>query len=171
VIRRVAILCPGPSLSSFDGPGGYDLVIGVNRAAVAFRCDVWAACDWQLIDRERRQVIGTPLLFTNVASAMWLRKRNPWPATVDEFEWYLGGDGLALPGTSFSALAAVWYAVAKGAHIVNVFGAGLSGKLDFDGTAAGETRTDARWERERCLWEELTDLLSRRGVVVERVIK
>ena len=169
MIRRVAILCPGPSLSHFDGSDGYDLVVGINRAAIAFRCDVWCAADYQLIERERRNIIGTPVLFTNFASATRLRKRSPWPATVDEFEWYLGGDGLALPGTSFSAIAAVWYAMAKGARIVNVFGASLAGKLDFDGTAAGETRTDARWERERELWETASRVLRLRGAILDRV--
>jgi hypothetical protein len=170
VTKRVAILCPGPSLSGFTDPGEYDLLVGVNRAATVIRCDVWCACDWQLVQRERRNIIGRPRLFTNSASARRLHGRDPWLTEVEEFEWLLGGDGLPLAGTTFSAIAAVWYAVARGAKRVDVFGADMNGRLDFDGVAAGETRTETRWERERALWREAAATLMGRGVELERVI-
>lgn len=169
MIRSATILCPGPSLAMVSNPATSDLLIGVNRAATRFRCDVWAVGDWPLIRNERRNVIGTPRLFTSSASATWLQGGGPWPAEVEEWEWFLGGDGLPVSATSYSSLAAVWYAVARGAKTISVYGADMAGTLDFDDVAGGENRTETRWDRERRFWGEMIEQTQRCGVTVARM--
>lgn len=70
----IRILAPGPSLSGY-APGDFDgLIIGVNRAAVAFACDVWVCLDWTSASGQAgvlaigRDVIGSPMLATTRAS-------------------------------------------------------------------------------------------------------
>jgi hypothetical protein len=164
-----AVLCPGPSLLRYQGD--YELVIGVNRAATAFHCDVWVACDWSLVQRVRDEIKGNPILFTNSMSARRIARDGPmWPRRVERFEELNDADGDPISPTSFSSLAAVWYAVANGATTIRVYGADMSGKLDFDKVLAGETRTDARWERERELWQAMTEKLAKKNIVVARSI-
>jgi hypothetical protein len=164
-----AVLCPGPSLTRFTGD--YELVVGVNRAATAYRTDVWCACDWQVIQRERDVVIGIPLLFTNSPSARYLwRHQSPWPRRVERFEDFKDGDGVPIAPTSFSSLAAVWYAVAKGATTIRVYGADMEGVKDFDDALAGENRSETRWQVERRLWGQMTEQLKGRGILVARAV-
>ena len=49
VVMRAAVLSPGPSLSLYPGRSGYDLVVTVNRSAIAHPSDAWAASDWPVI--------------------------------------------------------------------------------------------------------------------------
>jgi hypothetical protein len=164
-----AVLCPGPSLARYQGD--YELVVGVNRAATAYCVDTWCACDWQLILREWDDVKGVPLLFTNSPSARYLSRHDfKWPRRVERFEDFKDGDGVPLAPTSFSSLAAVWYAVAKGATTIRVYGADMEGTKDFDNVAAGETRTETRWQHERKLWAGMTEQLKERGIVVARAL-
>jgi hypothetical protein len=150
-----AILCPGPSLahaSAFEG----ELRIGVNRAVTAHKCDVWACCDYQCFFKVRDEVIGWPILLTNAESA----KRVRWTEVIT-FE------SLQLKPETFSAIAAVWYAVDKGAKVINVYGCDLEGEADWDGVKAGETRTKVRWEHERAVWASTWGCLKTQGISLE----
>jgi hypothetical protein len=62
---KAALLCPGPSLvQTFDDDfAGWR--VGVNRAALAFKCDWWAALDHGPIEREK--IGGIPLITTLAA--------------------------------------------------------------------------------------------------------
>jgi hypothetical protein len=170
---RIAILCPGPSLSHFDGPDDYAEIIGVNRAATAFRCSIWACGDYPLWLQAREAVIGTPLLFTAAASASWLRDNLYLKADAPlvEFESLYDGDEHTLQWPLFTATAALWYAAAKGARLIRTFGADWAGTGDWDHVQAGNNRTEDRWKLEAATWGRIVNVLAGRGVTVERVKK
>lgn len=60
----VALLCPGPSLARTFDDDFAGIRVGVNRAAVGFRCDLWAALDYPMLRDEQDNVLGTPELLT-----------------------------------------------------------------------------------------------------------
>lgn len=162
----VAILCPGPSLARF-GWQSQDLIIGVNRAAVRFVCDVWAAGDLPLIEKVRDEVLGKPTLFTSANAAALITPA--WPNRVVEFESLYDASQERVRWHMFTATAALWYAASQGATAIRVFGADWSGTKDFDGVAAGMNRSDARWELEAGIWNVISVELAGRGVSVDRV--
>ena len=57
-MTRAALLCPGSSIAGYPGRDGFDLVIGVNRAALMVPVDAWACMDWPLLQKSREQVIA-----------------------------------------------------------------------------------------------------------------
>ncbi len=174
---KSALLCPGPSLTRFPGRRGYDLLIGVNRAPIAFACDVWACGDWPLYckienDREiQAQVIGSPLWFTaaNSAEEVWERHTR-WRGEVRTFESI--DPGIAgIDWDFFTFTAAIGYAAWRGATTIDVYGADWSGVKDFDGAAGAspENRTGDRWTQERWMFGVMQSELKARGVVLERI--
>lgn len=167
---NIALLCPGPSLADFPGVSGFDRTIGVNRAALAHPCDVWACGDYPLIERVRHQVIGKPELFTAAVSAAHLRDHSThWPGDVVEFEWLYGVCPAEWRWDHFTATASLVYAAWRGVKRIDVYGCDWAGTGDWDDTQAGGNRNDARWDLERGIWQNvLTPWLNKQGITINR---
>lgn len=159
---HVTVLCPGPSLvRTFAGFGG--LTIGVNRAAIAYGCDWWAALDSPLII-DGEQPSGSPRLFTSRETFDRLvRNRSPWAdrmgAVADDLlppEWRI-----------FTAPAALALAAYLGATRIDVYGADWTDAADFDGVTPTSDRSTARWAREIPIWAAVVEWLGVRGTRVE----
>ena len=167
---NAAILCPGPSLSRFQDRSGYDLVIGVNRSAVAHAVDVWCCGDWPLYQRVQQDVIGSPLWFTDPNSAGYVGVHGPaWRGkltTFDQIDPHIENDWKI-----YSLYAAVGYAVVAGATRIEVYGADWNGEKDFDGTLAGNTRDENRWRVEASGFRALVEILGRRGIELSRKMR
>ena len=167
---KAIILSPGASLAHYT-PQPADLVLGVNRAAVGFPCDVWVAGDLPLIHRIYEQVIGSPLLVSYSVSLDNLRDRN-WVWRGETFAWtrladaYLHPSIVNWPWCSFTA--AIVYAAWRGAATIDVYGADWKGTADFDGVEAGKNRTDARWKEEQSIFAALQKVLGDKGIRLER---
>lgn len=167
---KTALLCPGPSLSRYLGREGYDLVIGVNRAAEKHPVDIWVAHDVQRIRDSAPGVIGSPLLV--VATETWgvIDAENGWRGRMIEQTAYLEAVPHAFGWTSFSATSALVCAFWRGAKRIDLYGADWKGKLDWDGVAAGLNRADSRWEWESSMMlNVLFPYLRERGCEVNRI--
>lgn len=175
---KAAILCPGPSLEKFPGRDGFDLLIGVNRAATKIAVDVWACGDWPLQQQVYENVIGSPILFTALNSSETILhgftdapQRHPcvpWRGEVRIFENIDPGIK-SVDWDFFTFNAAIGYAVVAGANQIKAFGADWSGTKDFDGVEAGNTRTIDRWQLERWMFAEMKKELAQRGISLERI--
>lgn len=161
-----ALLCPGPSLAQtfdddFAGPR-----VGVNRAATAFRCDVWAALDYPLTRDNHEAVIGTPKWFTRRQTAADIGQRV-------RFRDVLIAEDLVCPvhhWDRFTATCALVLLAGMGASEVKVYGADWKpGALDWDGAGNGEDRTADRFGIEKEIWARLLGWMAGRGISVERV--
>lgn len=146
---KVAILNPGPSLSMYDDGGGdlrggYDLVVGVNRAATKHRCDVWLACDVPAVQNFGKDVIGSPLLVTGTESWGVIDANHWWRGEMIAQDKYLSVMDHGNGWTTFSCTSAIAYAAFRGATEIDLYGADWSGEKDFDGVAAGENRSESR---------------------------
>jgi hypothetical protein len=159
------ILNPGPSLATYSPAGFGGVTIAVNRAAVAFHSDAWAACDYPMIRDYQHRVLGAPMLLTKRQT--WAdigpRCRLALAAIVED----LPMDG-APPWQLKTMTCAMAFAVANGATRIELYGCDWSGTADYDGAEAGEDRTDARWAKERADVAALTEWLAGRGVEVVR---
>ena len=165
------ILCPGPSLAKYSAEGFDGLTIGVNRAATAHLCDVWASNDWQSCLALAPQIVGFPLLLTTTASINSPHMRGfVWPGGIknaDDFAYCLTTYATA---RMLTMNVAVGFAFITGHTDIAIYGADWSGLLDFDGVAAGTNRNPGRWELEADLFGHLADELRSKGVNVYRVI-
>lgn len=160
------ILCPGESLASYV-PQPADLVLTVNRAGLAHESDVWCALDYLMIRDNALDVMGNPRLLsrrqTICDTAGWLGR---FPAVM-AFEDFPTPNGFRDMKTMF---AAALYAAAQGATSIKVYGCDWMGTKDFDGTEAGEDRTETRWAKEQVAWDSvIVPWLEQRGVSVERM--
>jgi hypothetical protein len=161
---KALLLCPGPSLAGFDdSTPGYR--VGVNRAAVGYRCDTWAALDYPTIRDQQATVIGSPLLFTRRQT--WLDVRGQLRLReirlVEDLACPVKGWDLLTATTSLVLLADM------GAKTIDVYGADWApDALDFDGKGGGENRSAERFARERETWTALCEWLAGRGVTVTR---
>ena len=169
--RTATILCPGPSLTTYNPPTRPDLVIAVNRAASVALCDWWSMLDAHTFGRT--QCIGHPKILCGPQVRGEIKSSNPTRAPLHQFR---DKRELAVtfpeakPYLSFSFSAAIWLAVEQGATEIQCFGADFGGEADWDGhTSDRNCRTPERWTRERGLYEKLRELLAGRGVAVERV--
>lgn len=170
---KAALLCPGPSLATYQ-PAGADLTVGVNRAATRFACDAWVCGDPPLIQQVGEQVTGLPLLITSVdghqvyrdfprdfGKPLWRGECLCWTAAMEfcphEYNWVM-----------FSATAALVYCGFCGATGVDVYGADWSGTADFDGVQAGKNRSEERWKLERGIWRAIVGWMGERGITVNR---
>lgn len=169
---KAVVLCPGPSLADYK-PEPCDMVVCVNRAALAHECTTWASLDYPMIRDNGPNILGNPSLLTQKQTAADLGlkagrlERFPSIVTVQDIEptypmrivdhgwWYV------------TMGAAIVYCVWKGAKEIKVYGADWEGKADFDGTMAGENREPARWDKERKLFADLKAYFS--DVTIERV--
>lgn len=164
---KTAILCPGPSLCQTYPGAGYDLVIGINRAATAFGVDVWVASDLPLILAEFGNVIGNPPLFTRDETLdSLIRRAYQRPISCCPFSQ------LACPvdgWQTFTACAALVLAGRLGARRIHAYGADWNDRADFDGKSPPGRRRDAgRWEQERRIWDQVVEWV---GVPVTRISK
>lgn len=152
------LLCPGPSLANYGGQG-QGIVVGVNRAATLYHCDVWAATDWTLI--KRVDALGEPLLFTIKATLDAMKRKGcPWKhATVTHAD--ITGQPLGngqTPWARYTATAALQYLAWSGATHIDVWGADWAGREDWDGTTAkSDNRTTQRWKEEQSIWRGVID--------------
>lgn len=172
---RITLLCPGPSLARLADVPPADLTIGVNRAAIRYAVDVWAALDhWSVNDGGIRnwcgQVIGSPLLLSTRASLKVVAQRTPWRGPTFAVEDYRDWMPPTNPGrwTLFSATCALVYAGWRGATRIDVYGADMMGTQDYDGAQAGARRDEGRWKSERVIWATTVAQLNERGIEVIR---
>ncbi len=158
-----AILCPGPSLKALEVVPRVDLTIAVNRAALTFACDWWAARDYPMIRDNAAKVLAIRTTANDLRGRL---NRFRVLATAEELNGWCPAN---LLGT-LTALLALLFAAKEGATRIDVYGADWKGTQDYDGTEAGENRTDERWAKEAGLWQAACDWLSGRGVEVARHI-
>jgi hypothetical protein len=174
---NAAILSPGPSLPLTYEPNGHSVVIGVNRAVLAFRCDWWCFTDWQsfLHSHHVADVAKLGLFFSGTALDELLRRGmggrmqeartlvafediDP-ERTRDRLKWGL-----------FSATAALWLACYLGAEQISVYGADWTDEPDYDGVKVkGCNRDAARWDVEQGIWLATCGYLAGRGTTVKRI--
>ena len=168
---NIAVLCPGPSLAeTWPGAPAFDLTIGVNRAALIERVDVWA-----FMDREvfwRTEIDYSPLVLTTRTARQSLERRGHGERLrrggVLDFEDLRDTYPLA-DGPLYTSVMAVHYAATLGR--VWVFGADMAGLSDFDGTVREtDRRGDSRWTREREILDRLVAAMPRRVVSVKHGI-
>jgi len=170
--RSVAVLCPGPSLSTFEDTDAYDVRIGVNRAAGVVRCDYWVALDVHTagitVPRGTPVVVNKPNIHKQMCrefqyvtqlphlSVGSLRLREPRSKTTN---W-----------RRFGLTVALVLAAELGAVHIDCFGVDWCGQADFDGfCCVRNRRTESRWERERRLWGQVAAVLAERNVIIRRV--
>jgi hypothetical protein len=165
-----AIICPGPSARLYSSAPRPTMVVGVNRAATVFPCDVWAAGDTPMVQEYEQRVIGTPLLLTSAVSISTLLNLGySWRGDVFEFESLREFCDPSLEWDLFTATSALIYTAAGGATHIRVYGADRIGTQDFDGVEAGGNRSPERWELEGAIWENrLVPWLATRGVTIHR---
>jgi len=184
-ITTCGILCCGPSLAEFlERPVRHDLVIGVNRAACAHPCDVWAFGDDQTFHVFRAK--GNPLLLTNRNTDRRLGRRpdfaahHGWDhrneAYVDALRTervvLLEDLNVPLPGrydeTTYTSLVAIAYAIERGARRIRLYGCDLEGTCDWDGKETlGPNRTPSRWRHEAARLSEAAAWARERGILIE----
>lgn len=170
---RCCLLCPGPSLANLLGDElrhDHCTLIGVNRAAIAFDCDVWACLDSDAVAKFHKDVIGSPILLTTRSTPMVIGRAGiVWPKTfnLSDLDAYYPSDR-DIWWAKYSATTALVYAAAHGAKRIDVFGADMIGTLDYDGVPGGERRDENRWIEERQIWDRLVAVLSNRDCKVTR---
>ena len=170
-IRRAAVLCPGDSLLEYSGDD-YDLVIAVNRAVNAYRCDYWVCLDsWTY--KEMADPIGRPTIVCRKAIREQIEAMHDGMQLVqldfsnpDDID--LSTEGAKWP--QFGSTISVALAVSLGATRIDCYGIGLTGRKDFDGfTDKRQRRTKGRWRVERRIFEQFIPWLESRGVEVSGV--
>lgn len=171
-----SVLCPGPSLpQTFDAARPCGLIVGVNRAVTAYRCDAWAALDDRVLIEYWQERRGEPLIVTRQPSvvklAEHLRDVPPPHKTVESM--------LAIYKASWSIWSmtvGVMYAIVSGADLVRVHGADFNGILDFDGhkypwryDTPEQTRTPAKWQQQQDALIQIADYAKAVGSRVEHI--
>lgn len=174
--KRVALLCPGPSLIKTWIPGvtgdEYDHIIGVNRAVLHDRCTHWAFTDPDLFIDHRpnyRPVILHPRLAerkidrAGLHDELYRHNRQ----TTDDMD---AGCPRALSWTLYTVTAAMVYAHTLGAVSIDLYGNDRAGVEDFDGhTGESDNRTQQRWSSESIITANVTAWLNKHGVAVDRI--
>ena len=165
------MLCPGPSLASFDGCcSDYDITIGVNRAASAYACDYYVALDAK--SYEMAAPLGEPVIVTVKHSLAEMCQRHPELTGRAWMPYSDAGCDIASNFGAFSSTAALVLAHHLGASTVHVYGADMAGEADFDGYENPQNRRDAlRWAKEARQWVALVDELAGKGTRVVRVLQ
>lgn len=165
---KAIVLCPGPSLAAYSAKQA-DLIIGVNRAVLAHRCDWWSATDRTLL---KEIDPGYRLnLFTDEQTLVPRPERFPMILRKQMTSYYTS----SATWPSFSSTSALVLAAHLGALTIDVFGDDKAGFADWDGhiyARPGEegwrTRSAQRWQREWEIWNQTIALLARDGVNVRR---
>lgn len=152
------VLCPGPSLAKLPALPPCDVSLAVNRAALRFAADWWAASDYPLIKWNIDNLMGNPNLLTRRQTYIDMHDRLSRFPQIRLVEDVPGTAGLNKTMLFAAALAAD-----LGAKRIDLYGCDMAGETDYDGAKAGEDRSEARWARERLELAELTDWLKGRG--------
>lgn len=160
------LLCPGPSLARFEMRPA-DLVVCVNRAALKFRCDAWAALDWTIVKAHGHDVQGSPILVTSGDTPRLLERecikwRGAQVFPADLFDYIPHPVNYVL----FSATTGLVYAAWRGATEIDVYGCDWAGTEDYDGVIGGANRTQFRWTSEKLIWAATLEALRAKGVEV-----
>lgn len=109
-------------------------------------------------------------LLTNADTLASLRRRGHYRASCHTVTTEELRDGCPVPSFGlYTATAALVLLARLGATRVSVYGADWTDAPDFDGVAAGENRTETRWNRERAIWGEVVEWMRGRGCEVERI--
>lgn len=168
------LLCPGPSLANYQPPvEPPELVVGVNRAALSHRVNIWVALDTPLIVSTHAAVIAkhteAPLLIVGEETfGAMMDRKIVWPVEVIKQARMIEYCPQALSWTMFSATAALVCCGWKGAQRIDVYGADQAGTLDYDGVAGGQNRTEERWRTERQIWINVVEWMKEQGTEVVR---
>jgi hypothetical protein len=169
---KAAVLCPGPSAYTFPGRDGYDMVIGVNRAAGLAPCDYWVMLDgvqvWKI-----SAPVGRPKIICGHPSHLDLWRNIP---EAREHGWFDIQECIqTLPEAPitwavFSATAAIVTAIHLGAKSVDIWGADMKGIEDFDGLnmPGMYARSEMRWQKEARILHELTEHFAAKGITIQR---
>jgi hypothetical protein len=161
-----ALLCPGPSLRKTFDPDFTGLRVGVNAAAVAYPCEVWAALDYPMTRDHHEKVPGNP---------KWLTRRQTWLDIGKRvrFTDVTLTENLSCPQTTFTtytATCALVLLAGMGVSEVKVYGADWKPDApDFDGIQRGENRSAERFRVEREIWERVVAWMNGNGIGVERI--
>lgn len=174
--KRVAVLCPGPSIKQ-TWPAGktdnrYDILIGVNRAVLFDRVHVWAFNDPRVfIDHRpgyRPQLLMARSAEYKIDKAGLhdeLYRHNI--QHTDRIEYPLR---IATGFTNYTYPTALAYCKTLGARRVDVYGNDQTDEPDFDGKMdVGCHRNAARWENERVIVGQTVKWLDLCGIRIERV--
>ena len=167
--RRVALVCPGPSLVRFPGSGGFDLTIGVNRAAGFAPCDYWVFADQRTPELLAPEgPAGAPILCCDAAVRRRLPRAHAVRPWIDS-QW--GPRKQPVKWWRYSATTALVLALRLGAAEVVCWGVDQCGEADWDGYRDdAQRRDDERWSDERRVWEETVRMLAGQGVQVRHAI-
>lgn len=170
MIRRAAVICPGASQQAYPGRqvGRYDVVIGVNRAVTWHVCDYWSCADVHTFSLA--WPIGSPTIVCLRGIYREMCLRHPDAAEHEHLNRRaIRLDGTKLNWTRFSAHVAIVLAAQLGAVEIDCYGMDLAGTADADGFAdPRQHRDEGRWNKERRILAELTEILAARGVTVKR---
>jgi hypothetical protein len=149
---RAAILCPGPSVTRFQGRDGYDALVAVNRAARVYACDYWCCLDWRTFGMCTK--LGKPQAITRAYNWHRVDDSRDWPIwDVALFRWFR----TAPEHWTYSALTALAFLAWRGYSEIDVYGRDLDGVADWDGWDASRVgRSDTRWKREQRAWGLVT---------------
>jgi hypothetical protein len=173
---RAAILCPGPSLARAlpllaDGRAGeYALTLAINRAAAAWPADFWVMLDAATFGQCEPQ--GEPRIVTDAAE--WVRVLETHPEAARFRVLFEDGIDPAPPSINwfnYSSIAAAVLAKSEGATEIVLFGNDLAGIADWDGvTDVGQPRNrcDARWAKERAIWQDVGEWMASEDVTLTK---
>ncbi len=155
---NIAILGAAPHITAcWRGRAGFDVLIGINRAAASIPCDFW--CFGDMETPLTVTPLGSPRWATNENAARRLTKRGI-AVPADALLWEsLSSPGLAANWPVFSATAALVLARELGATRIECFGV-----VD----AEPPVNEAPRWAIERRIWNEVVAWLTRQGIPVTR---
>lgn len=181
---KIAVISNGPSAVLFDKAerNGYDRVLAVNEAATLWRSKWWVATDWLQIERNIRNVLGAPFLFTRKSTPQLLRensKDSQAIATLEEWMWegrIVAHETITnpmLPATvppwnCYSGTAALILAWWLNADQIDIYGVDLAGETDSTGKP-WHTRKHTRWTHETCIVDAIVGMYAERGIVARRI--
>lgn len=161
---QIGILCPGPSLASIDSLPTCDLSIAVNRAALRFACDWWAALDSQTFTRDESSIKGDPKLFTR---AEYRHKTKRGGMDLEELDGLLPRNRINYP--LFTLPSSMVLAAWLGAKAIDIYGCDWTNAPDFDGIKPSDSRrNEHRWSAESVLFGRVQDWLLGLGITVTR---
>ena len=167
---NIALVSCGPSASAFSEIDHEGPVIAVSRQGTKVRSDILACFDLPVMLNITDAIIGTPKLFTIRATLESLQRRQSrWYSTA-----LMPAEAHCCPverWTLFTAPACLVLAAELGATTIHPYGVDMTGDGDSTGGTKGNpdvVRTEARWARERGIWEQIVDWLKGKGVEVRR---
>ncbi len=174
--KRLAVLCPGPSLAMPHMDATYDGAITVNRAGAMYAGGWWCFADAvAFANTERRPAQAH--LFIPEETARILGEN---PDTHDAFSAYrvmtwerLGYHRLPHCTHNISIIAALMLARARGAVAIDLYGCDWSGTDDFDGADIGSNtagRNDRRWAEEARVVGLVFDKFTALGIECRRIV-